>query len=551
MIQRRVTTRALLIVCVSLFFGMARAQQPATASPVRTADAVCANCHREIFEKYLTTPMSNASGLALDKFQPGTLNHTPSGVEYQLFVRDKQAMLSLQSGREPHVNEERKFDYFLGSGHLGITYLYTVHGYFFESPVAYYSSSHAYDMKPGLESITQMPPALPMEAACLRCHMSAVQQSDPGTLNHYSGLPFLHAGITCEACHGDTQRHVATGGKAAAVVNPARLDPDRRDSVCISCHLEGDVAVERPNRSAIDYKPGESISDYLSFFVYEGKDATRRGVSEVEQLSMSMCKRTSGDKMSCTTCHDPHYTPPLEERTAFYRRKCLACHGDADFAASHHPESPDCTSCHMPRNGAENIPHVAWTDHRIRKTPETTVESIKDLGEGATLTPIFSPRATKRDLALAYYKAVLEGNFVLQQKAYEALEDIRLDISADKEALNALAILSEQHDDHKQARDLFEQVLKLDSQNLTALSDLGTLRAKSGDLQGAIALWRSAFERNEDVVGLAKNLAQVQCMMGDPTSARTTLEKTLQYSPGLQDVRQMLDILPSCSGAKQ
>jgi len=493
--------------------------------------------------------MANASGNALDKFESGTLNHKPSGVTYQLAVRDQHAVLNIQSARDPRVNEQHQLDYFLGSGHLGITYLYSIHGYLFESPVAYYAASHAYDMKPGLESITELPPALPMQASCLRCHMSAVQQSDPGTINHYSGLPFLHGGITCDACHGDTQSHVASGGKAA-VVNPAKLAPDRRDSVCIRCHLEGDVYIERPNRSAIDYKPGDSISDYLSFFVYQGKDATRRGVSEVEQFSISKCKRTSGDKMSCTSCHDPHYTPAPQERAAFYRAKCLACHSDAAFAASHHPENPDCTSCHMPRSGAENIPHVAWTDHRILKIPDSG-ESIQDLGEGDTLTPIFSPNSTKRDLALAYYNAVLDGNFALQQKAYQSLDAIRPEIAGDKEALNALGILSEKRGDHVQAAELFEQVLKLDPQNLIALSNLGTIRARSGDLQGAIALWRPTFERNEDVVGLAKNLAQVQCITGDAASARSTLEKTLQYSPGLQDVQQMLAHLPSCAGAKQ
>lgn len=494
--------------------------------------------------------MANASGPALDKFQAGTLNHKTSGVTYQLSIRDQQATLSMQNPHDPDENQKRKLDYFFGSGHLGITYLYFINGYLFESPVAYYSASHSYDMKPGLESITAMPPALPMQANCLRCHMSAVQQSDPGTINHYSSLPFLHSGITCEACHGDTARHVTTGGKAA-VVNPSKLDAERRDSVCISCHLEGDISIERPNRSAIDYKPGDSISDYLSYFVYQGKDATRRGVSEVEQLSLSMCKRTSGDKMSCTSCHDPHYTPAPGERAAFYRSKCLACHSDAAFVASHHPENPDCTSCHMLRNGAENIPHVAWTDHRIRKIPDANAESIKDLGEGDTLTPIFSPKATGRDLALAYYTAVLEGNFALQQQAYQSLLQIRPEISGDKEALNALGIVSEKHGEFTQAAAIFEQVLKLDPQNLTALSNLGTLRAKSGDLQGAIALWRPAFERNEDVVGLAKNLARVQCMTGDPASARATLQKTLQYSPGLQDVQQMLAQLPSCSGTKQ
>ncbi|QNI32960.1 tetratricopeptide repeat protein [Alloacidobacterium dinghuense] len=494
--------------------------------------------------------MANASGEALDKFEPGTLDHKSSGTTYRLFFRDKQAILSFQSDREPQVSGERQLDYFLGSGHLGITYLYSIHGYLFESPVAYYSASHSYDMKPGLESITEMPPALHMQASCMRCHMSAVQQSDPGTINHYNGLPFLHAGITCEACHGDTQRHLATGGKAA-VINPAKLDADRRDSICISCHLEGDVSVERPGRSAIDYKPGESISDYLSFYVYEGKDATRRGVSEVEQLSMSKCKRTSGDKMSCTSCHDPHYTPASQQRAAFYRSKCLACHTDATFAASHHPENPDCTSCHMPRSGAENIPHVAWTDHRIRKITDNAAEAIKDLGEGDTLTPIFSPHATRRDLALAYYKGLLEGNLALQPKVFQALDELRPEISTDTEALNALAISSEKHGDHKQATELFEQVLKVDPQNLTALSDLGILRAKSGDLQEAIALLRPAFERNQDVIGLAKNLAQVQCMLGDAVSARMTLEKTLQFSPGLEDVQQMLTQMASCSSVKQ
>ena len=527
----------------------AEGQQTAIATPVRSADAACASCHSRIFKKYLTTPMANASGQALEKFQPGTLNHKASGITYQLFIHDQEAALSIQSARNPYASQERQLDYFFGSGHLGITYLYSVQGYLFESPVAYYSSSHSYDMKPGLESITDIPPALPMQASCLRCHMSAVQQSDPGTINHYSELPFLHGGITCEACHGDTQRHVETAGKAA-VINPAKLDADRRDSICISCHLEGDISVERPDHSAVDYKPGDSISEYLSFFVYEGKDATRRGVSEVEQLSMSKCKRTSGDKMSCTSCHDPHYTPAPQERAAYYRSKCLACHSDPAFAPSHHLENPDCTSCHMPRSGAENIPHVAWTDHRIRRIPDPG-ETVKDIGEGDTLTAIFSPHASKRDVALAYYNAVLEGNFALQQKAYQSLEEIRPEIAQDREALIALGITSEKRGDFTQATELFEQVLKLDPQNLTALSNLGTLRAKSGDLQGAIALWQPAFEHNEDVVGLAKNLAQVQCMTGDPASARTTLEKTLQYSPGLQDVRQMLAQLPSCTVSKQ
>ena len=109
-----------------------------------------------------------------------------------------------------------------------------------------------------------------------------------------------------------------------------------------------------------------------------------------------------------------------------------------------------------------------------------------------------------------------------------------------------MGILSEERGDYKQAQKLFQEVIKLDPRNLIAISNLGTLLAKSGDLQGAISLWRPAFERNEDVVGLAKNLAQVECIAGDTAAART-LKKTLQYSPGLRDVRQMLTRLPDCN----
>ena len=548
MIEKFFQYAALLLACLAFSSAATRAEQPASASPVRVADAVCANCHRELVEKYLTTPMANASGAAMDKFVPGSFTHKPSGVTYKLFPRDKQAMLSFESAHNPQINSERQLDYFLGSGHLGITYLYSMHGYLFESPVAYYSATQSYDMKPGLEALTAFPPALPMQAGCMRCHMSAVQPSDAGTLHHYQGLPFLHSGITCEACHGDTQQHVASGGKAP-VVNPQKLDAVRRDSVCISCHLEGDISVERPNRSAIDYKPGESIYDYLSYFVYEGKDTTRRGVSEVEQLSQSMCKRTSGDKMSCTSCHDPHYTPRPEERVAFYRGKCLACHNDAAFAASHHPENQDCTSCHMPRTGAENIPHVAWTDHRIRKTPEMG-EAIRDIGEGDTLTPVFSLQADNRDLALAYYKAVLDGNTALQEQAYRLLEGMKPEIAHDKDALAALGVLSEERGDYKEATTVLEQLRKLDPENLIALLNLGVLRAKAGDMQGAAALLQPVFERNQDMVGLAKNLAAVQCSMGDAQGARKTLQTTSLYNPGLQDVQRRLDELSSCTATK-
>jgi predicted CXXCH cytochrome family protein len=514
---------------------------------VRDFDAACAKCHGEIYRQDIATPMARASGLATDRLIPGTLKHVPSATEYRVALENGQAVLSRQREGAAQTAVTLPLSYFLGSGHLAVTYLYSIDRFLFESPVAWYASSKAYDMKPGLAEMRQTPPALIMQSACLRCHMSAVQPSAAGTLNRYDGLPFLHSGITCEACHGDASGHVAKGGKGG-VVNPARLTADQRDSICISCHLEGDVTVDRAGHSVLDYRPGESISDYLAFYVYGGANPTSRGVSEVEQFAQSHCKQASGDAMSCTSCHDPHFTPQPQQFAAFYRSKCLACHSQPQFAATHHSENQDCTSCHMPRSGAENIPHVAWTDHRILKladNPKTAPRAY----EKAALAPIFSSGATERDLAMANYKAMLEGNASLEPRTWELLQEERGAIQNDKDALDAWGVMCAERGDAKMAEQAFQRVLELDPADLTALSDLGTLQAKQGDLKEADVLLQTAFERNQDISGLAMNLARVQCMSGDAAAARATLETTLVYNPELPDVRRLLAQLTDCAAA--
>jgi predicted CXXCH cytochrome family protein len=522
-------------------------QPGSQATPVRAADASCAGCHAAITKNYLATPMANASGLAIDRFKSGDFLHQPSGVTYSFSLQNNQPTYSYIDKSSSQTSPPRKLQYFLGSGHLGLTYLYTINNYLFETPLAYYAS-HGLDMKPGLESLTTAAPALPVQAECLRCHMSAVRESDQGTINRYNGLPFAHAGITCESCHGDTTSHVATSGKSP-VINPSKLDAEARDSICISCHLEGDVSVDHAGRSMFDFKPGNSIGQYRTYFVYQKQDAAARGVSEVEQFNQSMCKRSSGPAMSCVNCHDPHFSPAPEQRVLFYRAKCLTCHTGQVFQKDHHPDNPDCTSCHMPRTGAQNTPHVAWTDHRILKLPATAAATT-DIASSDTLLPVLSPSATERDLAMAYYKGLLAGNAALETKAYGQLSALQKQLASDRDALDALGVLSAQHGELAQATDDFKQVLALDKNNLIASSNLGTLMAKAGNLRGAIDLWDTVSERNQDIVGLSKNVARLKCMTGDIAGARSTLLRALQYSPSSADMQHMLEDLPACEARK-
>jgi len=507
--------------------GVAQQVVPGAVTPVAVGDAACGQCHHDIFQKYLRTPMANASGHALDHAIPGSFYHAPSKITYRFFSDDQSFWLSY--GRMGSQTRQ-KLKYFMGSGHLGVTYLYAVNGYLLESPVAYYANLNSYDMKPGLGRSARLPEALPMSPGCTRCHMSGVQRADPGTNNHYQGLPFLHGGITCESCHGDTQEHVRTAGKAA-VINPVKLDAGQRDSICISCHLEGDTSVEHRGRSVVDFKPGERIEDYVSYFVNASANTADRGVSEIEQLSLSQCKRSSGDRMSCISCHDAHDSPAAGERAGFYRNKCLACHSEAKFATTHYPGTPDCTSCHMPTSKAQNIPHVAWTDHRIRQHP-AQLESLEGAPTNPELVSFLGHDAPARDLALAYYNLTADGKISEAARAGSMLLAVQKSEPPDPAVLTALGFLARSMGmSATQSADYYREALKLDPLNLLAANNLATLLARAGQLSEAVPLWQSAFDRNEDIESLGINLALAECRLGQKEKAVQVLRRVLIYGP--------------------
>jgi hypothetical protein len=142
--------------------------------------------------------------------------------------------------------------------------------------------------------------------------------------------------------------------------------------VCMQCHLEGNAAIERAGKHLYEYRPGDDLSDYIRYYILaDNKGTGLRATSQFEALSQSVCKKKSGDAMSCITCHDPHLQVKPDERVSFYRAKCLACHGKA-FGAKHHADRPDCTSCHMPASLSTDVAHTEVTDHRILRRPTST-----------------------------------------------------------------------------------------------------------------------------------------------------------------------------------
>jgi predicted CXXCH cytochrome family protein len=502
-------------------------------------DAACAHCHQKIYDSYQATPMARASGSATDGLLPGEFTHRRSGVHYRLFLRDGRAWLSYDRPNAPQLLKgEQELSYFIGSGQRGRTYLFQKQGFWFESPVNWYGKQQVWDMNPKSLDAQEMPFTLKVEPGCLHCHTSSVQPS-LGAVNHFSDQPFLHGGITCQSCHGDPAAHLVSGG-VAPILNPAKLSPTRRDSVCLQCHLEGETAVNVPGRSLAGFLPGENLSDYVTHFVHSGElGPDGRATSQWEALLQSECKRKSGDRLTCTTCHDPHNSPSPEQRVSYFRSRCLTCHGESAFVSRHHPDQPDCSGCHMPREKAGDVAHEQVTDHRIQRRPSPSTQRSAPTGD---LTVVGGGRVSDRDLGLAYFQLAKRGDQPSGQKAMLLLQQAERSggTQADPDLHTALGFLAHVSGDQKTAVREYQAALRANPADSAAAGDLAILEARSGDIQNAITRLRAVSQNDPGETTASMDLATIECTMGDPQAAMLALKHLLEFSPDDGKARRAL-----------
>ncbi len=231
---------------------------------------------------------------------------------------------------------------------------------------------------------------------CIRCHSTA---GNPG-LEETTGrlrTKVGELGISCEACHGPGEKHVAfqrlqppsaagspSSGKAdPTIVNPASLDHRRSSEVCGQCHgayiLKPEFSMAFAKEGA-PYRPGdrlfdtryevkhprvdprpERVADYRrnpSFFREQWWDdgTILAGGREFTGMSASKCY-TQGE-MRCVTCHSMHKSEPDDQlrpgREA--SQSCVQCHSTPKYTTelashTHHAvgsDGSDCRNCHMP-----------------------------------------------------------------------------------------------------------------------------------------------------------------------------------------------------------
>jgi hypothetical protein len=402
-------------------------------------------------------------------------------------------------------------------------------------------------MTPAFFEAREIPMNLPAYMDCVNCHGSGLRPPLPGTENKFSGPPFLHGGITCQRCHGTGEGHGNEKGSSvtSSIVNPAKLPAERRDAICMECHFEGNVAVDQPGKHLYQFQPGERLSDYMHYFLLSGNEPeTARALSQVEALVLSECKRRSGDKMWCGSCHDPHAEPAQEEKAAYYRGKCLNCHGEA-FAATHHPDKPDCTKCHMPALPSKEVAHTQATDHRIMRYPNSRpLPRLQVRGtEGAPLVSFPASDAsvaTTRDFALAWETLAQRNVDGAGPRAEGFLRKAVKERGDDPVLLAALGFVEQKHAHEKEARELYERALQIDPLNNEAATDLGILEARAGNLRRAVELWQGAFKREPYRSAIGMNLAMTFCVAGQKEEARQYVQRVLEFNPDYLRGKQLL-----------
>lgn len=538
-----------LVFLAPQLLGQSKSAAPSPANATTrgyVGNEACARCHSSIYESYKNTAMALASGPAEQNLISGDFTHQKSAVHYRIYKENGRVWLSFDRGGVSPLSGKRELLFYIGSGHRGRSYLFTTNGFWFESPVNWYADEHVWDMTPAYQNVKEIPLNLPAQPSCLQCHVSGMQPPLKGTENRYPEPIFQYNGVTCERCHGPGAAHVRGG----TIVNPAKLPAARRDSICMECHLEGNVAVERAGRHAYDFRPGELLSDYVRHYVLTGGPAKNLGaVTQVEALLQSECKRKSGEAMSCTSCHNPHSSPSPEQRVPYFRAKCLACHAQT-LAVKHYANQPDCTQCHMPASPSADIAHTQVTDHRIprhaEKGPLQPPPDSQASRSSPGLVPVpDSPEAEHdmRDLALAWESLARTGTDGAASQAKRLLSNAILKSPDDPILLSAFGYIEQKRGAIDAARDLYTKALTLDPDLIDAAANLAVIEANQGHLREPLRLWQSAFERAPARSAIGLNAARMFCAAGEFNSARSVVLRVLEFNPDMGAARQFLENL--------
>lgn len=238
------------------------------------------------------------------------------------------------------------------------------------------------------KKLTDPPKKKSFEVECASCHFTgysltttvagdfvanAVNDPNGEADIDGDGMP-NELNIGCEVCHGPGSEHAKApkADKAATIVNPRKLAPERASVICEQCHsrpqgnLKNDQPINKDNRMML---PGTSRNEFLVNFTTR-EDAAQKdfwpdGIhskshhQQGTDFIKSKKYRNGNFIMICTDCHDPHGVTEVKHQLRAEVRDakstlCAGCHKEPADIKAHTAatvkeghENIHCIDCHM------------------------------------------------------------------------------------------------------------------------------------------------------------------------------------------------------------
>ena len=547
-----------LLVAGAIFVGIAFQQKTKVAKKQRLAETsfthpalkkpppppqgyvggeACRTCHQAIWQQYQSHSMSRSSAIvndatSIEDFDQRTSfdTQTPIGTVNYRVERSSEGQFHHESLTDPNLgqvyDQQVKVEFVIGTGKVGRSYLHVKNDCLFVSPIAWYPQAEKWDLSLGYRPGKH--PRFERKATqlCLTCHTDRVvvdeEHPERFSLNSIQG-----AAISCERCHGPGRDHIVfherspnqanqTAEQTDPIVNPIKLDSERRESVCWQCHFSADDRVLRYGRTHADFRPGMTFDEIWVPFVRNDIESPIpvEPVNHVEEILVSRCYQRSEGRFGCLSCHDAHSLPSPDEKDRFYRAKCLACHNDRGCTVSVDErtrlnESDSCVVCHMPPQRMDRLTHTSQTDHRILRKP-LPKDAMARKSELAIFN--FGTRQLPQidqDLAWGLYLA----------KEAETKSSVNQARLAEPKLATVLSVLPDD--------DEIQEVL-------------GGCEALLGQTERARDRWRKILQRRPNAERVLLRLAVYSMEHNDPTTARNALIRYLQIIPWNSDAQGRL-----------
>lgn len=387
-ITRYRRTSLVVLIIVSLVFILVRcgsidsptpSEQPTTTANTSTlhqppafeefaGSAKCASCHKDIYEKHLSTGHYLSAQPATQKnilgsFANGKNIYTYSPTLYlAMQKRDSGFYQTVFLNRE----EERtmKFDITVGSGATGQSYMSWKDNHLFQLPISYFKVGDQWSNSPGFP-VGKVLLERTITIRCLECHTTFASE-----LSHIENeAPEFDRGkmvfgVDCEKCHGPAAQHVAfqtenpTEKVGKFITNPGSFNRQQKLDMCALCH-GGRLQKTQPSFS---FRAGDALKDYFDINAAKSQplDPSMADVhgNQYGLLAASQCFIKSNN-LTCNSCHSPHE----KERgnLALFSQRCMGCHSEAkgNFCKINPAHAPNmkvnCIDCHMPNQQSKAI----------------------------------------------------------------------------------------------------------------------------------------------------------------------------------------------------